>query len=430
MMSHFFSVFRTILIGSLLLLAGGALVFAGGQGESGGEAGAEAEEIELDVWLVRDRYAVDLTQWEEENPNIKINYEVVPWERTLDQLILTAGSNQAPDVSVLDMGWIPVLVDAGHLLPIDDLMQDVVTQSELDDFVDSSWEFARVDGTTYAMPFANMGRALFYRADWFEEAGIDPPQTWDEVIAAAEQLQNPDEGIWGLSVRGKRDDGTTQGWLPIFYNMGGEFVNEVPQIDSEAGIAALELYQDLVFEHEVMSPDTVSFGSGEARGLFLSGNAVMAIIGSHIAPAVVENGIEYGDFRLTHIPRPEAGMEPKNVNTGFQWAILENSEHPEAAMRFLEYATSAEAQAAFNIDYMEAVRESVYEIDDYTEAKPWTDFIQADQQNARPLPKLGNYTEVSTAIQRALQEMLQSPDADAAAVAAEAQQRIDEAVSQ
>lgn len=121
-------------------------------------------------------------------------------------------------------------------------------------------------------------------------------------------------------------------------------------------------------------------------------------------------------------------MEPKNVNTGFQWAILENTEHPEAAMRFLEYATSTEAQAAFNIDYMEAVRNSVYEIDEYTDAKPWTDFIQEDQQNARPLPKLGNYNEVSTAIQRALQEMLQDPNADPAAVAAEAQARIDEAV--
>jgi len=426
-MRRFFSISKVILMGSLLLLASGALVFAGGQEEAaGGEA--EAEQIELDVWLVRDRYAVDLTEWEQQYPNITINYEVVPWERTLDQLILTAGSNQAPDVSVLDMGWIPVLVDAGHLRPNDDLMQDVVAQSELDDFVESSWEFARVDGTTYAMPFANMGRALFYRADWFEEAGIDPPETWDDVIAAAKELQDPDQGIWGLSVRGKRDDGTTQGWLPIFYNMGGEFVNEVPQVDSEAGIAALELYQDLVHEHEVMSPDTVSFGSGEARGLFLSGNAAMAIIGSHIAPAVVENGIPYGDFRLTHIPRPEEGMQPKNVNTGFQWAILENTEHPEAAMRFLEYATSTEAQAAFNIDYMEAVRKSVYEIDEYTDAKPWTDFIQADQQNARPLPKLGNYNEVSTAIQRALQEMLQDPNADPAAVAAEAQARIDEAV--
>ncbi len=413
------------IIFTLMVLLAGSLLFVGGGTNL---AAAAAEDIELDVWIVRDNYAVDLEAWNRKNPQIKINYEVVPWERTLDQLLLTAGTDRAPDVSVLDNPWISILAGLDHLLPLDDLIAEHFTQEELADFAPASWDFVRFNGKTYAMPFTVFGRALFYRADWFEEAGIEPPQTWDDVISAAKKLQDPEKDIWGLSVRGRRDDGTVQGWLPIFYAMGGKFEDEVPQIDSPAGVQALKLYQDLVWREKIMSPDTVSFGSGEARGMFMSGNAVMSIIGSHIAPAVVKAGIPYGDFKLTHIPVLERGTPPSNVATSFQWAILSNSEHPEAAMKFLKYVTDTEGQVQFNIDYMEAVRASVYEVDRYIQAKPWVDFIKEDQKNMRPLPMLPQYRQISEILQRAIQEMLRSPDTAPQAVAANAQQQINEVV--
>lgn len=387
-----------------------------------------AEKVELNVWIVRDEYAVDLTEWNEQNPNIKINYEVVPWERTLDKLILAAAAKRAPDVAVIDRPWVAILGALGHLKPLDNLIEQYWTEEELNDFLPASWEFVKYNGTIYAMPFTNFGRALFYRADWFEEAGLEPPKIWDDVIEAAKKLKDEEKGIWGLSVRGKRDDGTTQGWLPIFYAMGGEFKNEIPQIDSEAGIKALKLYQDLVWKEKIMSPDTVIFGSGEARGLFLSGNAAMAIIGSHIAPAVVKAGIPYGNFKLTHIPVPEKDMEPRNVATGFQWAIHTQTEHTEEAIKFLKYVTGTQPQYEFNKGYMEAVRKSVYKLPEYKQAKPWVDFILEDMKNTRPLPNIAEYSEVSEIIQRALQEMLKGLEADPAEVARTAQQQINKAV--
>ncbi|RQD72950.1 MAG: sugar ABC transporter substrate-binding protein [Halanaerobium sp. MSAO_Bac5] len=384
-----------------------------------------AETIELDVWVVRDNYQIDLTEWNEANPNIEINFEVVPWEQALNRLIMSASSNRAPDVAVLDRPWVGTLGGLGHLTPLDSYIDDYYTEDELNDYIEASWEFAQYDGTTYAMPFTVFGRALFYRADWFEEAGLDAPETWEDVVEAGKVFTDPAQDKWGLSVRGIRDDGTTQGWLPIFAAMGGEFDGQAPQINSEAGIKALELYRDLVYDAEIMSPETVIFGSGEARGLFLSGNAAMAIMGSHIAPAVVNNGIEYGDFKMTHIPVPEAGMEKRNVATGFQWAVHEQSEHKDAAFEFIKYATDTAGQFEFNVDYMEAVRLSVYDIPEYREAKPWVDFILDDMEGFSAIPAAPQYSQMSQAIQNGLQEMLNNPDADAEAVAAEIQAVID-----
>ncbi|MDT8303437.1 MAG: sugar ABC transporter substrate-binding protein [Sedimentisphaerales bacterium] len=408
-----------ILVPLIILLIAGA-AFAGGGAESA-ETGDGV--ITLNVWATRDNYVLDLDDWYAENPNIRINYEVVPWERQLDQLLLVAGTNRAPDVSSLDFPWVPVLGGLKHLLPLDDYI-DKIPASEINDFNPAVWDFVTFKGVKYAYPFTMFGRALYYRADWFEDAGLSEPETWDDVIAAAKKLQDPANDIWGLSVRGKRDDGTTQGWLPIFHAMGGEIVDEIPQLDSPAGIRALELYRELVWDHEIMSPDTVSFGSGEARGMFISGQAVMSIIGSHIAPAVVRGGTDYPDFKLTHIPRLNRNDPKVNMPTSYQWAIMANSQYPDEAMKFIRYLSRPEGQKEFNISYMEAVRDSVYEMPEYKAAKPWSDFIQKDQAVSRPLPKLARYNQMSEIVQDALQEMLGNPNADASAVAAAAQQKL------
>lgn len=419
--------FRNVIAISALIALLGISAFAGGQQEAA-DVPLDELETELEVWVVRDDHEIDLEQWEQMYPDIEINYEVVPWEEALDQLLLTSGTPQEPDVAVLDQAWVPTLASTGALLPLDDMLDEVIDDSDMDDFNDQIWDFVEYDGTTYAVPYTTFGRALFYRADWFEDAGLDPPETWDDVIEAGNEFHDPGNDRYGLTVRGARDDGTVQGWLPIFYAMGGTFEDDVPIIDSDAGIESLDLYRRLVWEEEIMSDETVAYGSAEARGLFISGNAAMSIIGTHIAPAVVnDGGLEYGEeFGMTHIPRPERGMEPVNVNTSFQFGILANTDYPEAALEFAAYASETDQQMLFNIDYMEAVRESVYEIEEYREAKPWADFILEDQQNMRPLPRLARYNEISEVIQDAIQEMLQDADADAASVAADAQEQIEE----
>lgn len=383
---------------------------------------AAAQQVELTVWAVRDNYQLPIDDWNAENPDIQINYEVVPWEQTLNQLIRSAAANRAPDVVVLDRPWIAILAALGHLEPMGPYI-DEWPEQEKSDFFDAAWGAGQYDGTQYTAPFAHMGRALYYRADWFEEAGLDTPQTWEDVIEAGEVLTQ--DGRWGLSVRGARDDGTTQGWLPIFAAMGGSFEGGIPQIDSDAGVQALQLYQDLVFEHEIMSPETHTYGSSEARGAFMGGQAAMAIIGSHIAPAVEEAGTEFGDFEMTHIPRPSTDMPVRNVATAFTWAVHAQSEHKDEAAEFVRYLVNPDNSFIFNEPYMESVRRSVVERPAYRDAKPWVDFIVDDIEASEYIPAHPLYEQISDAIQLALQDMLSDPDADAEQVAAELAEEID-----
>jgi len=52
----------------------------------------------------------------------------------------------------------------------------------------------------YAIPFHGWVQGIWYRADWFEEAGLNPPKTWDDILKAAKYFYKPDENQYGILV--------------------------------------------------------------------------------------------------------------------------------------------------------------------------------------------------------------------------------------
>lgn len=66
-----------------------------------------------------------------------------------------------------------------------------------------------VDGKLYALPALAFVDWIYYRADWFEEAGITaPPRTWDEFRQIARAITDPGRDRYGFGMRGGAGGGT------------------------------------------------------------------------------------------------------------------------------------------------------------------------------------------------------------------------------
>ena len=132
-------------------------------------------------------------------------------------------------------GTITPLVNEGTIRPLDDLVakygQDL-----------SPNQLIRIDGKIMAIAMMVNTQHLQYRADILKDLAIAVPTTWDEVLAAAEKIKEAGVVDYPLGATMKSGWDLGEDFINMFYGYGGQLVDEnnMPTVDNEAGIKALE----------------------------------------------------------------------------------------------------------------------------------------------------------------------------------------------
>ena len=152
---------------------------------------------------------------------------------------------------------------------------------DANDFNPGAKQVGTIDGVLYFAPITGGDDLFLYRTDLLEKAGIQPPKTLDELVAAAKKLNDPAHNVYGIALRGGRGSGANVWrWMPYFRGLGGQwFDGDKPAFDSAAAVKATETYLEL-FKY---SPPGTQTGSwDEDTGAFLAGNAAMMVESSPI----------------------------------------------------------------------------------------------------------------------------------------------------
>jgi len=122
--------------------------------------------------------------WKQDHPNVEL--EKVPYSQgdTQDKLVasLMAGVG-APDIAPVEQARLKQIASIGGLEDLSDLITD-----KLDKFASFALENSKYDGKFYGAPWDIGPVALYYRADIFEDAGVEPPSTWDELITVGKKI--------------------------------------------------------------------------------------------------------------------------------------------------------------------------------------------------------------------------------------------------
>ncbi len=103
------------------------------------------------------------------------------------------------------------------------------------------------DGSYNGIPFSGWVQGIWYRADWFEEAGLEPPDTPERILKAAQTLHDMDKGRYGILIGTREDTYAEQVFTHLALSMGvREFTPDGKVIfDSEKATRALSLYEEL-----------------------------------------------------------------------------------------------------------------------------------------------------------------------------------------
>ncbi len=190
------------------------------------------------------------------------------------------------DLIVFDPQWMGDYVAGGYL---EDLTDRVAASEEL------QWEdvgpffrdfSATYEGSVYTIPLDGDFQMVYYRSDFV----TDPPNTWGEYIALAEQFQGQDlngdgQGDYGTCIAMKRSAQSYWMFSSIASaylqsqgtGQGGFFDTATMQPlygNNEAMAAALEVYKSL---STLGPPDQLNLDVGDTRGLFTAGRCALSI---------------------------------------------------------------------------------------------------------------------------------------------------------
>ncbi len=213
--------------------------------------------------------------FEESHPDISLKWVVLE-ENVLRQRLTTDIATQGGQFDLLTIGMYEAALwgAKGWLEPMSGLPADYA----LDDLLPSVRDGLSVKGTLYALPFYAEASITYYRKDLFQQAGLRMPEqpTWTQLGEFAARLNRPDQGQYGICLRGKAGWGENMALIGTLANaFGARWFDErwQPEFSGGEWKKALDFYVSTLKRYG--PPGASSNGFNENLALFNSGKCAI-----------------------------------------------------------------------------------------------------------------------------------------------------------
>jgi sorbitol/mannitol transport system substrate-binding protein len=281
---------KYIIVGLLLALSSILSLQAFGEGECNVPAPPEATEVNFIGWAfdITEFYAEELEKCNSVE-NLQVNVQLLNNSGAQEQvrLALSGGAKSpygiihAANAQVLEWG------SQGWLMPLNDLIEKYKDEYNLDDISQKAWDGGTIDGKIYGVPMVGNTLHLQYRTDLFEQYGLKPPTTYDEVIAACETLKQDTSIDLPFTINLHAGWAWEIEFLHFLRAFGGDYLNEdnTPAFNGPEGVAAVDKMMEVV--NACMGPEGLTYSLDDSSAGIQSGAlAFIQIWASRAAGAV------------------------------------------------------------------------------------------------------------------------------------------------
>ena len=325
-----------------------------------------------------------------------------------EQLVrrLAAGD---PDVDVIGMDviWTSEFARAGWLLPWEGAAANAARDGRLPATVESATDRGRL----WAAPFTSNLQLLWYRKDRVPR----PPRTWDEMIAAAEQL-----GADGkVQVQGERYEGLTVLFVSLLASAGGAVLDESGErvsLEDAPTRRALEILRRLATS-SAADPALSTAREDDARLAFQAGGSSFMVNYGFVWPSIHEGAPDVArELAFARWPAIDPEQPSRPTIGGVNLGVSSRSRHPDRAFAAAACLAAPENQlVAAERGGLLPTAEAVFTSPRFRSAFPFGDVALDTLRDAVQRPKTPLYVDVSLAISRTLHPLADvDPERDVA----------------
>ncbi|MGW6285534.1 ABC transporter substrate-binding protein [Streptomyces sp. NPDC055107] len=280
--------------------------------------------------------------FEKEHPGITVDVTVLHWKDVDREVGEMVKAGNAPDIA--QIGAYADYAKAGKLYTADETLAIRTTANFLPSLADAG----KINGTQYGLPFVASTRLLFYNEKLFDQAGLDAPETWDDIRSDAAALKA--EGVdypFALPLGQEEAQAETLMWL---LSGGGGYTDDVGayDIDSAENVTTFRWVRDNLVGAGLTGPVAPGkLDRAKAFKAFAAGKVGM--LNGH--PTLMDEAEAEG-VKVGMVPLPGSDGPTKGSMGVADWMMgFKKNGHREEIGKFFDYAYSDENVLEFADQY-------------------------------------------------------------------------------
>jgi len=238
---------------------------------------------------------------------------------------------------------------------------------------------------------------LVYRKDLFDQKGLKPPATWDELLATAKAFHDPPKQQYGIAITASSDIQTGLYMLLAMWSYGAELVDSRGRggLDTEAGRKGGEMFLELL---KYTPPNVKSYNFADVNKAIQLGQAAMAIQWASGAKPMEDKTRSSVAGKLGYALVPKA-IRQTPMRGVWTLGIAKNSPNQDAAWQFATWLSGKEfGLAAVKFpsatSAIHSPRVSVLKDPGTKAALPYAEALLESLQITKERPRLREYADI------------------------------------
>ncbi len=405
----------TLAVSVCLVVLGSGVAFAGGEVE---QPTTEAQEVTLRIfaraytWEQEAPWEVAKAEIQKRHPDTKFTWveEGFGWADLRSKFLTAAAGGNPPDVAQVDIIWVGEYVEGGLLT---DLTDKLNAWEHWPDVVDSYKEATKWKGPSYGTWLNTDVRIMCYNKKLFRNAGLNPdrpPEDWNQLYDMANKITSA-PAYYGYGFPAMKEEETAMRFFAMTYSGGGQILtNDMKKaaFNSDAGVKALEFHVKMI--EDGLTPKSVVSGHyGDIdNAVFQDKFAISYMtktlgLAKKLIPDLTPEKFKQ-DFGAALIPKAPGG-EYSTMAGGYLLSVPKGAQHPDLAWELISIGAAPDAQYKYTSarGYVPTFFSLMKKPEDYFSVDPFFNVILDSLPYAHFRPGLPQYTEISAAIQDAIQ---------------------------
>jgi ABC-type glycerol-3-phosphate transport system substrate-binding protein len=329
------------------------------------------DKVQIKFWThthppMVDQNKAAIAAFMEANPDIEVQYEIIPNMNFAEKMLSSMGTGTGPDVINMDDNQMrATYIPRGLVQEVDPAALGYASLDELKAaYIPSAFEGATVEGKLYGLPSEFNVTAFAINTAQFDEVGLDPekpPATWGEVGTEGQKLVVRDGDT--LTRRGFDFLYLHEGWYhnqlgTLMLQTGGRYVapdGTTVTVNEPPAVAALQIWYDMIFEYKIADPNVASREATVPYQDFIDGKVSMSLMNPWGMGLVTAESAVYEKYAIVPLPQNDPAT-PAAPLYAYYWSVnaqTTDEKKREAAFKLVAFLASQPGAWLKNVNFIQ-----------------------------------------------------------------------------